>query len=550
MIFLIQMTFLTASAYDFEVDGIAYTITSLSDLTVSVDQMIDKDVTKIKIPELVEYKNKTLKVISIKDEAFKDNIKLTEISLPNSIVSIGSKAFMNDWYLEVVNTPLSLSFIGKEAFSHCHALSTFYIPPGIKQIEDDTFYYCIALKSIDLPTSLLSIGERAFCGSGLESISIPSNVTTLGIAAFWGTNLEEIHLHEGIETIPASCFSGCSKLRNIIIKSSSIGDWAFRDCTALQNISLPDNLISIGNHAFDGCINLLEFTIPSQVKIIEPSILWNCPCISKLTIGKNINKLPFNYDYDFSSKKTVYETMGGYKYSYADIGTYKSGTYLQGVKEFIIEDSENPLPIRGFITDSRLIPPFANTELNYYYVGRPLQNIRSWMIGVTEFNTNIEQGTGRIKKLEIGGTCTSVPYFYQQIDTLKLGEKILEIDLRNIYKEDLVQIECLAKNPPKFYDKYEFPTKVYTDAILYVPYGCKNAYSKAEIWKNFWNIYELSEESSGVNDTFEYEKSYSYDVYNIAGVLIGKSYNIDKIKNLPKGIYIIINKFEKCKIKI
>ena len=40
-------------AYDFEVDGIQYTITSLTDLTVQVDGMSDKTVSSVIIPNAV-----------------------------------------------------------------------------------------------------------------------------------------------------------------------------------------------------------------------------------------------------------------------------------------------------------------------------------------------------------------------------------------------------------------------------------------------------------------------------------------------------------------
>lgn len=168
-----------------------------------------------------------------------------------------------------------------------------------------------------------------------------------------------------------------------------------------------------------------------------------------------------------------------------------------------------------------------------------------------KYNINCKNGTGRIKKLEIGGSCTSVPKFYQKIDTLKLSANIKSFNLSNIYKEDIKKIECLADNPPICENTDSgFPNKVYTDAVLYVPAGCKEAYAKADIWKNFWNIYEIGSDNDGVSDILNDEINDLYNVYNIAGLLIGKSYDIEKIKNLPKGFYIITNKSKRYKIKV
>lgn len=535
---------ISATAYDFDVDGIAYTITSLTDLTVGVDQLVKKDITKIAIPESVVYKDKTLNVTSIKDNAFKDNTKLTEISLPNTINSIGHNAFFNDSSLVAINTPYSLSYIGSKAFYGCSSITTFYIPEGVKGILYGTFYGCKSLKSIELPASINSIEEAAFCKSGLQSIVIPSSVVSLGDRAFANTKLIEINLPDGIETIPKECFSGCTELLNITFGSKNISSSAFKNCIALQQISLPENLTVIGAYAFRGCTDLIEFSIPSEVISIEPSILWDCPNISKLTIGRSLKGLPVYANYGMGAYSC--SSLGGYYLSSSNGVTDE--TYLQDVKEFIIEDSDTEFSIKGF----HQTPPFANANLDYYYVGRPLVDIKKWNPnkGNTSITVNIKQGSGSIKKLEINGSCTSVPYFYQRIDTLKLGKNIKKFDLGNIYKEDIVKIECLSEVPPACSNS-GFPTKVYTDAILCVPFGCKEAYANAEVWKNFWNIYEVDIDSeSGITEVFSDKDDVIYHVYNIVGLLIGESYSLEQIKQLPNGIYIIVNKYKKYKIKI
>lgn len=546
----------SASAYDFEVDGVAYTITSLTDLTVGVERLINTDLTEVHIPESLEYKSKDLKVSSIENNAFKGNEKLNAIYLPNTIVSIGSSAFKNDSVLTIINLPESLTYIGADAFYGCASISTLIIPKGIERISSGTFYGCKSLLSINLSSNIKSIGDAAFKNSGLQLITIPSSVVSLGESAFAGTHLESILLPNGIDIVPKSCFSDCLKLNQVTLSSSKISSKAFRNCVALQHISLPDILTTIGESAFEGCTALIEFSIPSETISIEPSILWNCPNISKLTIGRSLIGLPVYANYNYSSGGYSHQTLGGY-YSY----TPKQGiygpwitdeTHLQGVKEFIIEDSDAEFSIKGFqINNNTSTPPFANTELDYYYVGRPLVDIKYWNSGGTGYSAETKQGTGRIKKLEIGGSCTTVPYFYQKVDTLKLGTNIKEFNLRNIFKDNIIKIEFLSEVPPVCTDtNYDFPTKVYTDATLYVPFGCKQAYANAEIWKNFWNIVE-AEVVSGVSDIIEDGSlETNYQVYDLKGLLILKSDNVSEIRKLPKGIYIVSKKNKRYKIKI
>ena len=75
-------------AYDIEVDGIYYNITSLTDLTAEVTKGDNGYSGDIIIPSTITYKSKTLTVTSIGDWAFRDCFGLTSIVIPNSVTSI------------------------------------------------------------------------------------------------------------------------------------------------------------------------------------------------------------------------------------------------------------------------------------------------------------------------------------------------------------------------------------------------------------------------------------------------------------------------------
>lgn len=82
-----------SEAFDFEVDGIRYEVTSLKDFTCGVVAGGKKYEGDIVIPSQVEYNNRHLKVKEIRSRAFLGCLSLTSIEIPNSVTTIGDDAF-------------------------------------------------------------------------------------------------------------------------------------------------------------------------------------------------------------------------------------------------------------------------------------------------------------------------------------------------------------------------------------------------------------------------------------------------------------------------
>lgn len=556
MLTIMLLAFLNTYAYDFEADGVKYTITSLTDLTVAVDGVLNNDVELIDIPHTVEYKNKNLTVTAITTYALSDLKSLQTVSLPSSILTIGDKAFLGDSRLITINLPENLTSLGVSVFEDCTSLENISIPNGIKSIPDRIFYGCTSLKTVTLNDNISEIGESAFNKAGIKNINLPNSISIIGEYAFTNSDIESIEMPMNVRDIPRGCFYDCKNLKSVVLCSKdikNIGDYAFANCPILTTINLPQNLESIGNEAFYGCSSLTEFSIPSGVNSIKPSILWNCTSLSKLTIGKNLKGLPFNYNYEYvqSGSKNSYtiETLGSYLYYSPGYGIYGptiiNNVHLQALEEVVIEDSENSFSIKAFNDGHQnIIPAFSDNKLKYLYVGRPLTDIRKFSYGVI----NTKRPYGYITTLEIAGSCTENPYFFQRVDTLILGSNIKTFNAENLYTNDLKKIISLSTQPPKISYADAIPTNVYTDVILYVPTGCKDTYSSASGWKNFWNIEELDKSSRIEQITLN--NMDKVNVYSIQGNLLKSDINLSDIQSLPKGIYIIVSEKGSKKIKI
>ena len=89
---------ITANAEDFRVDGIYYSITSNTTVSVtyrgsSYNAYSNEYSGNVVIPSTVTYSGKEYSVTSIGSSAFRECSGLTSVTIPNSVTSIGDYAF-------------------------------------------------------------------------------------------------------------------------------------------------------------------------------------------------------------------------------------------------------------------------------------------------------------------------------------------------------------------------------------------------------------------------------------------------------------------------
>ena len=246
----VLLSTLSASAYDFKVDGIAYeyNATYLSDATYFFVVSGSDKKNAISIPSRVTYSGYTLPVTKIKPQAFKNYTNLTSVTIPSSITSIASDAFSGCTGLTSVTfnaeNCASPSSESDRWFKDC-PLTSLVFGNDVKSIPKCIAEYQTKLKSVTIPNSVTEIGWCAFNGcTGLNSVIIPSSVTSIGDNAFFGcSNLQYMNL---MCSTPPSIGSNSIPNGTVIVVPAGAYD-AYKKDTNWSRYTIVDGYVVLGN---------------------------------------------------------------------------------------------------------------------------------------------------------------------------------------------------------------------------------------------------------------------------------------------------------------
>lgn len=120
------------------------------------------------IPDTVTIDGITYKITAIEANAFKNNKKITKVTIGKYVTTIGKNAFMGCSKLKTVKLGASLTTIGDKSFYKCTALTKITIPAKVAKIGKSAFYGCKKLKNITFKTTKLTskkVGSKAFKGT-------------------------------------------------------------------------------------------------------------------------------------------------------------------------------------------------------------------------------------------------------------------------------------------------------------------------------------------------------------------------------------------------
>jgi len=123
----------------------------------------------------------------------------------------------------------------------------------------------------------------------IRRVIIKKGMTTIGNYAFKGcTNLTEVSIPSSVKSIGHWAFVECTSLASVDISSSvtSIGFSAFNGCSSLESVNMPARLDKIEQYTFSGCMSLSYINIPQSVKSIDTYAFERCVSLESVVIPK------------------------------------------------------------------------------------------------------------------------------------------------------------------------------------------------------------------------------------------------------------------------
>lgn len=155
---------------------------------------------------------------------------------------------------------LPVTKVGDDLFARRESAKTVIIEEGIREIGKRAFWRSQSLETLVIPSSVTTFGEEAF-GVGnafYEDATKPTSLTApAGVLPIIETkNLKTLVIDGGDEITYKLLYA--KKLRSVEIRNgiTAIGVGAFRGCDALESISIPDSVKTIGEGAFGAGENL------------------------------------------------------------------------------------------------------------------------------------------------------------------------------------------------------------------------------------------------------------------------------------------------------
>ncbi len=270
-----------------------------------------------------------MNIMSIGENAFKNNTEITTVIIPKTVTTIDVRAFYGCtnlkqvFFVDVVTNEIAqakLTLINREAFAGCTSLETLdFSNCKTFTVARNAFYNCTSLKVIKGVENMGTAYDGAFenCVSLVGSLSSDSGVTLVNpegtvrdederITAYEPLSFDEIKSEiqsldvSGLHVSGTGVFANCQSIIGVTMgKFSAIGAKMFYGCKSITQLTVQE-VGELGESAFENCIALREVTFKNlNGSKLGKNVFKNCGNL--LTVSYENSTISSIGDYAFEN---------------------------------------------------------------------------------------------------------------------------------------------------------------------------------------------------------------------------------------------------------
>lgn len=391
---------------------------------------------------------------------------------------------------------------------------------------------------------VVQIERQAFYNAAVTSISVPASVKHVEPYAFWKATAESVKFADGTETIGYGAFRECTRLTSVILPETlkelgsvwdvtGLGGAAFHGCTALQEITIPASITVLPQMTFCECSNLSKVNLPETLTEIDERVFELCSSLKTFNFPASVTTLGHGV---FNKSGLVNPTVPGV----IKIIPNSAFLWCQNMTAFTIEEGVEEIGKSAF-ADCR-----GYTEIK---VPNSVEWIRSDAFAGNEHVKEIHLGSG-VRRMGHASLAVWAPD-ENNVPHWALTDIYVDSPVPPVHEQNDEHFDLVADD--FFFGEKDFKEELrkefYTTVRLHVPEDAVEAYRSAEIWKNFTNVngkeYPNENGVEGIiaDSQIRIEGGIVYadaiEVFTTAGMRVAAAAGEFDLNTLGTGLYIV-----------
>lgn len=272
-----------------------------------------------------------------------------------------------------------------------------------------------------------------------------------------------------------------------------IGYQAFKDCTGLTAVTIPEGVTMLLNESFAGCTSLTNITLPSTLTSIYNNAFVGCTNLASITC-MNPNPRSFssnNFDESTYASATLRVPLGS-KASYQNTSAWSQFSNIQEINKFVVDG------IYYTVTNGNNVS-VTYRDLNYCSYNGEVNIPTTVTYGGTTYNvTGVGQSAfrgcynnnGYGMYITIPNSVTSIgayAFYGSKITYLEIGTGVTSIG-ENAFTggtENYFNILFMHRQYPPTIAENTFASASFEGLHLWIPRMALGRYTSARNWSNF-----------------------------------------------------------------